>query len=154
MYDGTGQYSVRNTVLYNGQWSFDKMNGHGSFFFADGGKCTCSQWVDDFFPDNTSGERMFPDGQPCNLKATDFKDKKSARFRRRWEDGVFYENGWRSVCQEKAASKPASTFAGGAQTAETAKSAQMVNFRGILILVPHEEQVRRIVVMAMLRVGC
>ena len=98
MYDGTGQYSVRNTVLYNGQWSFGKMNGHGSFFFADGGKCTCSQWVDDFFPDNTSGERMFPDGQPCNLKATDFKDKKSARFRRRWEDGVFYENGWRSVC--------------------------------------------------------
>ena len=129
------------------------MNSHGSFFFAGGGKCTCSQWVDDFFPDNTSGERMFPNGQPCNLKATDFKDKKSVRFRRRWEDGVFYENGWRSVCQA-VASKPAALFAGGAQTAETAKSAQMVNSRGTLILVPHEALVRMIVVMATLRVGC
>ncbi len=127
------------------------MNGAGTFFFSDGGKCSCNHWVDDFFPDSSSGERWFPDGKLCSLKFTDFQDTKGARSRRRWEDGFFYEKirrkevGPTKIAQQSghsSALKLAAPQISRALKVEAAKSARLLNFRGTLILVPDEDQVR------------
>jgi hypothetical protein len=112
------------------------MNGEGTFFFRDGGSCFSANWLDDFFTESGTCTRAYPDGTVCRLKHTDYVQ--NGRKRRKWEDGVHYDNDWRAVAAKAVLAKP---LVRSSPPVEECSSGQLVNFRGKLIVVPVEVQV-------------
>jgi hypothetical protein len=142
LYHGSGRCFNDARCLYDGQWQRGKMNGPGTFLLADGSTFSCAEWVDDFVSE-CSCQRKFADGQPCRFNYTDHFDSKNGRMRRRWEDGICYENFWRQ--ELLAIKKPQKCAAAGGRMGQSvgdSRAGQMVNFRGKLIVIPDAGQVR------------
>jgi hypothetical protein len=117
------------------------MNGPGTFMLADGGTLSCAEWLDDFVSE-CSCDRKFADGQPCRVNYTDHFDSKNGRIRRRWEDGIWYDNFWRQeLLAMKKPPKSAAARDRTGQCVDKSTAAHMVNFHGKLIVVPDAGQV-------------
>ena len=117
---GHGKFHSGKLCFYDGQWQSGKMNGEGTFSLADGSKCKCAQWKNDFFDGECAAVRVLPNGEVCCLRYSDYTDpwsgqkmrkkdyidptpKFGGRQMRKWEDGVCYKRNWRQVLAE---SKP------------------------------------------------
>jgi hypothetical protein len=132
LHHGFGRYFVDTRCMYDGHWKRGKMNGSGAFFLPDGGTFSCSEWVDDFFNER-SCDRKFANGQLCCFKHSDYSDSKKGRMRRRWEDGICYDNFWRQDLL--ALKKPQKSAASSGRIGQSVSTGQMINFRGKLIVV-------------------
>jgi hypothetical protein len=135
-YHGLGKFYFGQRCWYDGQWHRGKVNGEGTFFFHDGGAFFSAHWLDDFFIEKGSCTRKYPDGSICHLKYTDYD--RNGRKRRKWEDGMQYDNNWRAELAKLVLAKP---LLQKGPAVDQCSSAKMMNFRGKLIVVPDEVQV-------------